>query len=602
MPDTASLPEPALPDSRLPISTPPDWWRGAVIYQIYPRSFQDTDGDGIGDLDGIRQRLGHVASLGADAVWMSPFYPSPMKDFGYDITDHSDVNPVFGDLDAFDAMLAHAHELGIQVIIDLVLSHTSDQHPWFLESVADREGERGNWYVWADAKADGTAPNNWLSLFGGAGWTWHAERRQYFQHNFLSSQPDLNFHEPAVQDAVLDVARFWLERGVDGFRLDTVNFYFADAEFRDNPPLQSRQGTIELTSEANPYGFQDHLFDKNRPENLAFLERFRAVCDVYPGTAMVGEIGDAQYARSLLRDYTAGKSRLHMCYTFDLLTGDAPTAGRLAELLSEFNAEVSDAWVCWAFSNHDVTRHATRWAVKGAPRVRYLGLLAALLLSLRGSVCLYQGEELGLPEADIERDDIQDPYGLAFWPAYKGRDGCRTPMVWTKAGNAAGFSTARPWLPVPASHRVLAVDIQERDPHGLLASYRRLLSFRRKSPALVVGTLAAISADPSGRVLSFRRAHDDRQLLCAFNLSADTVDVSVENASMGRLVGPAVGAEATESSAFGMATLVGNTLQLPPWCPAWLAIDDQGSGAELRQADPVSCQHAARNALRGLRD
>lgn len=561
-----------------------EWWRGAVIYQIYPRSFQDSDDDGVGDLAGIRDRLEHVARLGADAVWISPFFPSPMNDFGYDVSDHVGVDPLFGDLADFDAMLARAHELGVKVLIDLVLSHTADQHPWFLESAGEREGVRGNWYVWADAKADGTAPNNWLSIFGGAGWTWHAGRRQYYQHNFLPSQPDLNFHEPAVQDAVLDIARFWLERGVDGFRLDTVNFYFSDAELRDNPPLAARQATIALTSDSNPYAFQDHRFDKNRPENIAFLERFRALCDTFPGTAIVGEIGDAQYARSLLSDYTAGNSRLQMCYTFDLLTGGAPTAERLAEVLEGFRRETGDAWVCWAFSNHDVTRHATRWAVDGAPRVRYLGLLAGLLLSLRGTVCLYQGEELGLTEADIALEDLQDPYGLAFWPSYKGRDGCRTPMVWSADGHAAGFSEARPWLPIPWEHRALAVEVQEADADGLLGCYRRLLSFRRMTPALIRGSLDTIGTDSSARVLCFRRAHAGRQLLCAFNLSGDTVEVSLGGVKNGRLVGPFVTASRQVSAprseaVLSEAVLEGSSLQLPPWCPAWIDMTDSIGGA-----------------------
>ncbi|MEM9268958.1 MAG: alpha-amylase family glycosyl hydrolase, partial [Pseudomonadota bacterium] len=273
----------------------PDWWRGAVIYQIYPRSFQDSNGDGIGDLRGIIDRLPYVASLGVDAIWISPFFTSPMEDFGYDVSDYRDVDPMFGTLGDFDALIERAHGLGLRVMIDLVLSHTSAQHPWFEESRQSRDNPKSDWYVWADPNLDGTPPNNWLSIFGGSAWAWDGTRRQYYLHNFLASQPDLNFHCEAVQDALLDVARFWLEQGVDGFRLDTINFYVHDKDLRSNPalPVEARNATI--APDVNPYNYQDHLYDKNRPENLAFLRRLRAVMDDYPDTAAVGEVGDAQY-------------------------------------------------------------------------------------------------------------------------------------------------------------------------------------------------------------------------------------------------------------------------------------------------------------------
>ena len=255
--------------------TAKDWWRGAVIYQIYPRSFQDSNNDGIGDLAGIVQRLPYIASLGVDAIWISPFFTSPMKDYGYDVSDYCDVDPMFGQLSDFDAVIETAHRLGIRVMIDLVLSHTSDQHPWFKESRASRENARADWYVWADPKPDGTPPNNWLSIFGGSAWHWDARREQYYLHNFLVSQPDLNLHSPAVQDALLDVARFWLNRGVDGFRLDTINFYFHDQKLRDNPALPPERRNASIAPSVNPYNHQEHLYDKNRPENLAFLRRLR---------------------------------------------------------------------------------------------------------------------------------------------------------------------------------------------------------------------------------------------------------------------------------------------------------------------------------------
>lgn len=401
-----------------------DWWRGAVIYQIYPRSFQDSNGDGIGDLLGIAHRLPYVASLGVDAIWISPFFASPMKDFGYDVSDYCDVDPMFGSLADFDVLVQTAHRLGIRVMIDLVLSHTSDQHPWFQLSRSSRDNEKADWYVWSDPKEDGTPPNNWLSIFGGSAWQWDARREQYYLHNFLTSQPDLNFHNPDVQQALLDVTRFWLDRGVDGFRLDTINFYFHDKELRSNPALPKEKRNANIAPSVNPYNHQEHLYSKNQPENLAFLERFRALLDEYNCTTSVGEVGDAQRGLEIMGEYTRGGDRVHMCYAFEFLSGVEPTADRFVEVLGHVDDVASDGWACWAFSNHDVTRHASRWNLSPAAQ----RLFATLMMCLRGSVCIYQGEELGLPEAEVGFEDLQDPYGIQFWPEYKGRDGCRTPL------------------------------------------------------------------------------------------------------------------------------------------------------------------------------
>jgi len=498
-----------------------DWWRGAVVYQVYPRSYKDSNGDGIGDLNGITEKLPYIASIGADAVWISPFFKSPMKDFGYDVSDYRDIDPMFGDLDAFDALIARAHSLGLKIIIDLVLSHTSDQHSWFAQSSSSHDNERKDWYVWRDAKPDGTAPTNWLSIFGGPAWTWNTTRKQYYLHNFLSSQPDLNFHCEAVQDALLDVARFWLERGVDGFRLDTINFYFCDKQFRDNPALPEAERNSDIAPEVNPYNYQDHIYDKNQPENLIFLERLRTAMDAYPGSAAVGEIGDAQYGMRLLNEYTEGTTRMHMCYTFEMLSPTNPSARRVADVLTEFEDQSAQSWVCWAFSNHDVVRHATRWSTLGgggeALAVDRNKLLASLLMSLKGSACLYQGEELGFPEADVAFEDLQDPYGIQFWPQFKGRDGCRTPMAWSEDGANAGFSTAKPWLPIAQEHRALAADQQENST-SLLSHYRQFIRFRKSCLPLVKGTLSDI--DVHGDVLSFTRRHEEQSIRCVFNLSS----------------------------------------------------------------------------------
>ncbi|MDO5605924.1 MAG: alpha-amylase family glycosyl hydrolase [Paracoccus sp. (in: a-proteobacteria)] len=489
-----------------------DWWKGAVIYQVYPRSFQDTTGDGTGDLAGITQRLDHIAALGADAVWISPFFRSPMKDFGYDVSDYRDIDPIFGTLADFDALIARAHELGLKILIDLVLSHTSDQHPWFAESRASRDNARADWYVWADPKPDGTPPTNWLSIFGGSAWQWDARREQYYLHNFLTSQPDLNFHNTGVQDALLDVARFWLERGVDGFRLDTINFYFHDTALRDNPPLAPELRKSDTAPAVNPYNHQSHVYDKSRPENLAFLERLRAVMEPY-GAAAVGEIGDSEKALQLLEEYTGVPGRMHMSYVFDFLSGDSLSAARIVDVFAALDAAAPNAWPCWAYSNHDVVRHATRWGLSEAAVNAY----ARVLMCLRGSVCIYQGEELGLPEADIPFEALQDPYGIEFWPEFKGRDGCRTPMVWDGNANThAGFSTGQPWLPVVPAHLPFAVSGQQDRADSVMAHYRDAIALRHRHPALQTGT-QQIRAE--GDVLVIERAKGDDRVTLRANLS-----------------------------------------------------------------------------------
>jgi len=502
-----------------PMDVDRDWWRGAVIYQIYPRSFQDSNGDGIGDLAGIIHRLPYVASLGVDAIWISPFYASPMKDFGYDVSAYRDIEPMFGTMSDFDALIERAHQLGLRVMIDLVLSHTSDQHRWFRESRSSRDNPKANWYVWADAKPDGSPPNNWLSIFGGSAWEWDGERMQYYLHNFLIEQPDLNFHDAEVQEELLDVARFWLERGVDGFRFDTVNFFVHDAELRDNPALAVENRDFSTAPEVNPYNWQEHLYDKSRPENLAFLRRMRALMDEYPAVAAVGEIGDAQRGMELMGEYTRGDDMIHMCYAFEFLSRDAPTGTRVAEVLEKFSRLASEGWACWAFSNHDVERHASRWALSDAQLQVYL----ALILAMPGSVCLYQGEELGLSEAYVPFEELQDPYGKRFWPKFRGRDGCRTPMVWLTDNLHGGFSEVKPWLPVAMEHLRRSVAAQDGDTQSLLAFYRRMIAFRKAQAPLVKGGFTP--RDVGTDHISFERDDDGRRILCAFNLSEADVTV-----------------------------------------------------------------------------
>ncbi len=492
-----------------------DWWRGAVIYQIYPRSFQDSNGDGIGDLLGIAQRLPHVASLGVDAIWISPFFTSPMKDFGYDVSDYCDVDPMFGSLADFDVLVQTAHQLGLKVMIDLVLSHTSDQHAWFKESRASRDNAKSDWYVWADPKPDGTPPNNWLSIFGGSAWHWDARREQYYLHNFLVSQPDLNFWNEEVQQALLDSTQFWLDRGVDGFRLDTINFYYADKQLRDNPALPPEKRNANIAPSVNPYNHQEHAYSKNQPENLEFLAKFRALLDKYPATTAVGEVGDAQRGLEIMGEYTRGTDRVHMCYAFEFLSKHEPTADFVAEVMGKVDDVAAEGWACWAFSNHDVERHASRWNLSPAAQRLY----ATLIMCLRGSVCIYQGEELGLPEAEVGFEDLQDPYGIEFWPEFKGRDGCRTPMVWNKSNASGGFSTGIPWLPVSHDHLHRSVEAQEQEPGALLHHYRLAIAFRHAHRAIKDGSHDGVKA--LGNVVYFTRKFEDEEIFCAFNLGHD---------------------------------------------------------------------------------
>ena len=497
-----------------------DWWRGAVIYQIYPRSYQDSNGDGIGDLLGIVQRIPYIASLGVDAIWISPFFKSPMKDFGYDVSDYCDVDPMFGTLADFDAVVETAHKFGVRVMIDLVLSHTSDQHPWFKESRADRTNPKSDWYVWSDPKPDGTPPNNWLSIFGGSAWQWDANREQYYLHNFLTSQPDLNFHNMDVQMALLDVATFWLNRGVDGFRLDTINFYVHDDQLRDNPPLPLDQRNATIAPSVNPYNHQEHVYDKNRPENLAFLRRLRATMEPF-GAAAVGEVGDDQRGLEIMGQYTAGDDLMQMCYAFEFLSKTQPTAQRIVDVMQDVDRLAHDGWACWAFSNHDVERHASRWDLTPAAQ----RMFATLIMCLRGSVCLYQGEELGLPEADVAFDDLQDPYGIEFWPKFKGRDGCRTPMTWQSDNQNGGFSEGRPWLPVASEHLGLSVAAQEDDPGALLHHYRKAIHFRHTHAPLAVGSHSGLKA--ADDVIYFTRSHEGQEIFCVFNISDTPSDFTL---------------------------------------------------------------------------
>jgi alpha-glucosidase len=516
-----------------------------VLYQIYPRSFLDSNGDGVGDLKGVTSKLDYVKSLGVDGVWLSPFFKSPMRDFGYDVSDYREVDPLFGSLADFQALLQAAHDRGLKVIIDQVWSHTSSDHDWFQQSRQDATNDKADWYVWADAKPDGSPPNNWQAWFGGPAWTWEPRRRKYYLHNFLPTQPDLNFRNEGVRAAILDIARYWLTMGVDGFRLDVANYFVHDAQLRDNPPSGDPKPAL-------PRNMQVHQFSSNQPETLDFIAKVRERVDGLGSNMTVGELAPGSYA--LMAEYTKGQHRLHTAYSFDFLSG-WPGVEKMADVLTQWREGADDGWPSWAFSNHDVARVATRWSEAiGCPAPRAAPLFMALLLSLRGTIFLYQGEELGLPEAEVPFDKLRDPWGIAGWPAMKGRDGCRTPMPW-KDELLAGFTRSKePWLPVDARQRLIAVDKQEKLAESMLHTTRRLIELRKASPAIVSGSFRVVEA--TNGQLVFEREQDGERIQCVFNFTAAGTSRSY--------------AEKPDLLWSSEAVLNGPRLMLPPFSAAML--------------------------------
>ena len=489
------------------------WWKGAVIYQIYPRSFMDSNGDGIGDLPGITQRLPHIAELGADAIWISPFFKSPMKDFGYDVSDYCDVDPIFGTLENFDAVIARSHELDLKVLIDQVYSHTSDEHDWFSESRSSRDNPKADWYVWADAKPDGSPPSNWQSVFGGPAWTWDARRGQYYLHNFLSSQPQLNLHNREAQQAVLDVMRFWLERGVDGFRIDALNFAMHDPQLRDNPPAPPTD-----KQRTRPFDFQLKTYNQSHPDIPAFIERIRALTDEFDGIFTVAEVGGDDAVREM-KAFTEGETHLNSAYGFNFLYAEALTPQLVCSALAEWPEEPGLGWPSWAFENHDAPRALSRWC-KPEDRDAFARLKTLLLMSLRGNAILYYGEELGLTQVDIPFDQLHDPEAIANWPLTLSRDGARTPMPWDDS-ECAGFGSTAPWLPVGDDNRPRSVAVQQGDANSLLEFTKRAIALRKANPALHHGRVVECNHD--GDLLELVREAGGQRLRCRFNLGSKPV-------------------------------------------------------------------------------
>ncbi len=496
--------------SPLPQADAP-WWRGAAIYQIYPRSFCDSNGDGIGDLPGITQRLDHVARLGVDAIWVSPFFKSPMRDFGYDVADYCDVDPIFGTLADFDAMVKRAHELGLKVTIDQVYAHTSDLHPWFEESRQDQLNDKADWYVWADPKPDGSPPSNWQSVFGGPAWTWDARRRQYYLHNFLSSQPQMNAHNPDVQEALLGVMRFWLDRGVDGFRLDALNFLMHDPTLRDNPPSPD-----DGRRKTRPFDYQLKIYNQSHPDILKFIQRVRKLCDEYGAVFTVAEVG-GDLAETEMRAFTAGEDHLNSAYGFDFLYADKLTPRFVQQAVAKWPDTPGIGWPSWAFENHDAPRALSRWC-SADDRDAFARLKAMLFASLRGNIIVYQGEELGLTQVEIPFEQLQDPEAIANWPLTLSRDGARTPMPWMVQAGEGGFTGGSPWLPVGEENLARAVDRQEADPSSLLNLTSDLLRLRRENDALRLGSFEVLHADEC--LLAIRRVSGEQSIAGLFNLSS----------------------------------------------------------------------------------
>jgi alpha-glucosidase len=478
----------------------PVWWQDGIIYQVYPRSFSDSNRDGIGDLPGVTERLDHLVWLGIDAIWLSPFYPSPDVDFGYDISDHTQVDERFGTLQDFDQLVDQAHQRGLRVMLDLVLNHTSDQHTWFKESRSNRINAKRDWYIWRDDK------NNWLSEAGGSGWTFDPHTGQYYYHSYMPEQPDVNWRNPEVREAQLQVVRFWLERGVDGFRLDVFNLCFKDAEFRDNP------GKIGL----RPFDRFKHIYDSDRPEMMPLLKELRALLDRYPDTYAVGEtfMPTSEKSASFV-----GKELLHATLSFDFLQNriNFPWNPKwlMERIMNREKFFSREKWPTTVMSNHDFPRAAGRYSRTEDDSQAMQAM--TLLLTLRGTPYLYYGEEIGMRNLRLRRDQIMDPPGKRYWPIYKGRDGYRSPMQWDDT-TYSGFSESKPWLPVHPDHVGRNVREQKENPDSLLHFTRKLIRLRKEYPAITLGDFKPIYV-PQRQVMTYVRKHEEQKVLVAMNFS-----------------------------------------------------------------------------------
>lgn len=479
------------------------WWQSGIIYQIYPRSFQDGNRDGIGDLEGIMQRLDYLQWLGITAIWISPVYPSPMADFGYDISDYTGIDPLFGNIKDFDELLQQAHQKNIKLILDLVPNHSSDQHPWFLESRSSKTNSKRDWYIWKDPRSDGTEPNNWLSVFGGTAWEWDEKTGQYYYHAFLKEQPDLNWRNPEVQQAMLDVMRFWLDKGVDGFRVDVMWHLIKDEQLRDNPvnpDYQLQMGTYEQLLP---------VYSTDQPEVHDIVHKMRRLLDSYHDRMMIGEI--YLPIHRLVSYYGIDNKGAHLPFNFMLLS--LPwNAQRIASAVAEYEGALPhNAWPNWVLGNHDQPRITSRVGLQQAK------IAAMLLLTLRGTPTIYYGEEIGMTDVPIPFDEVQDPQGLNMPDKNLSRDPSRTPMQWNSS-EYAGFSETKPWLRLSSNYKRVNVEIQKNNPYSTLNFYRQLIGLRQKEASLMHGDYKPVHAGHQA-LAYIRQAPDKKAFLIVLNLS-----------------------------------------------------------------------------------
>ncbi len=489
------------------------WWKGAILYHVYVRSFFDSDGDGHGDLPGVEAKLDYIQSLGVDGIWLSPIHPSPNRDWGYDIADFEGVQADYGTPEDFQRLLDAAHARGLKVVLDEVLSHTSDVHPWFVESLTGgRDGPKANWYVWADPQEDGTAPNNWLSVFGGPAWAYQPARRQHYHHKFLRQQPKLNWRDPGAREAALSVLDFWLSKGVDGFRLDVAGTYLHDEALTPNPPvpLAERRG-LHWSHAGN---LQQHLYDSNLPENVEMLDLIRRRVEAHDGRNGGDRFVFGEFSEEEARcgAYCTPAEGLHSGYTFVMLLARKLQPAFVTQHYATLK-NYPGHWPTISFSNHDVPRTVSRFGGKDASP-ELAKMLFALLVALKGTTLIYQGEELGLPQASLGRDQLRDPVGDLYWPYDGGRDGCRTPMPWT-TGPHMGFTTGDPWLPLALEHAGLSVEEQGEDPDSVLSFSREMIAFRKATPALSLGDIEFVATPEP--LVAFVRRHEGEEVICVFN-------------------------------------------------------------------------------------
>jgi alpha-glucosidase len=494
------------------------WWRDGVIYQIYPRSFQDSNRDGIGDLNGINQRLDYLSDLGIDAIWLSPIYTSPDVDFGYDVADYQGIDPKFGSMQDFDNLLANAHSKGIRLVMDLVLNHTSNLHPWFQQSSSSRDNPYRDWYIWRDKSKSGGVPNNWQSRFGGSGWEWDEKTQQYYFHFFYKEQPDLNWRNPQVQLAILEMIEFWLKKGVDGFRLDVFNAFFKSQGFENNPSKLGLAGFDRYV----------HQYDYDQPEMLPFLAKLRDLLDAYPERYSVGESFETSPQKAA--SYCSERA-LHATFDFTFMK-NRYSANRFYQSIQRWENLLQDKkWPNYVLNNHDVPRAATRY-VRGERDAR-LQVLAAMLLTLRGTPFLYFGEEIGMRDIPVKkRSEVKDPIGKHYWPFYKGRDGCRAPMQWDSS-QFSGFSEVQPWLPVHINKGFRNVQAQLSDPDSLLNTYKKLIAIRKNTSALQKGMYLPLTFEPR-RMLAYMRKTSDQEVLVALNFSNRKVGFIASSSILGQ--------------------------------------------------------------------